>query len=49
MNDSFSDSEFEDPETCSLCVVEYEWEDLTYQDSSGMNLCPRCLRNETEG
>jgi hypothetical protein len=34
-------TEMTDPETCSWCVVETDWEMLTETDEG--NLCPECL------
>lgn len=31
-----------DPETCSWCVTECEWSDLT--ETSEGNLCPECVQ-----
>ena len=36
-------SELIDPETCSWCLNEYEWEDLT--ETNDGNLCNHCLNN----
>lgn len=40
---------FEDAETCSRCLVEGEWDDLTHVDETGENICKECLNEEIHG
>lgn len=37
-----------DPETCSRCLVEYEWSDLNHVEETGENICSQCESEEEE-
>ena len=37
-----------DPETCSRCLQEEEWDDLNHIPATGENVCTICLTPDDE-
>lgn len=38
----------DDPETCSRCWAEYEWDDLNHVLATGENVCDGCVADDEE-